>query len=110
MTVSAWRALGNRTHSQLACVTDSKMKVHIIPALTDNYMYLLIDESTNEAAIIDPVNPSKVVEMVNEHKVKLTTVLTTHHHWYAFIKKIHSLAANYLKLKLGTMLVGMRNW
>jgi len=41
----------------------------------------LIDESSNEAAIVDPVNPSKVVELVAEHKVKLTTVLTTHHHW-----------------------------
>ncbi|XP_032789380.1 hydroxyacylglutathione hydrolase, mitochondrial isoform X2 [Daphnia magna] len=57
------------------------MKVHIIPALQDNYMYLLIDESSNEAAVVDPVNPSKVIEMANQENVKLTTVLTTHHHW-----------------------------
>jgi hydroxyacylglutathione hydrolase len=41
-----------------------------------------VDESSNEAAIVDPVNPSKVVEIVNQENVKLTTVLTTHHHWF----------------------------
>lgn len=36
------------------------MKVELLPALTDNYMYLLIDEETKQAAIIDPVQPQKV--------------------------------------------------
>ncbi|XP_036594423.1 hydroxyacylglutathione hydrolase, mitochondrial isoform X1 [Trichosurus vulpecula] len=57
------------------------MKIELLPALTDNYMYLIIDEDTKEAAIVDPVQPQKVVETVKKHGVKLTTVLTTHHHW-----------------------------
>ncbi|XP_059407254.1 hydroxyacylglutathione hydrolase, mitochondrial-like isoform X2 [Carassius carassius] len=57
------------------------MKVELLPALTDNYMYLLIDEDTKEAAIVDPVEPQKVVDAVKKHGVKLKTVLTTHHHW-----------------------------
>ncbi|XP_008579789.1 PREDICTED: hydroxyacylglutathione hydrolase, mitochondrial isoform X3 [Galeopterus variegatus] len=57
------------------------MKVELLPALTDNYMYLVIDEDTREAAIVDPVQPQKVLETVKKHGVKLTTVLTTHHHW-----------------------------
>lgn len=36
------------------------MKIELLPALTDNYMYLLIDEDTKEAAIVDPVEPRKV--------------------------------------------------
>ena len=36
------------------------MKVHILPALSDNYMYLVVDEDTREAAIVDPVEPKKV--------------------------------------------------
>lgn len=36
------------------------MKIELLPALTDNYMYLLIDEDTKEAAIVDPVEPAKV--------------------------------------------------
>ncbi|KAL2101112.1 hypothetical protein ACEWY4_002873 [Coilia grayii] len=57
------------------------MKIELLPALSDNYMYLLIDEDTKEAAIVDPVEPVKVVEAVKKHGVKLKTVLTTHHHW-----------------------------
>lgn len=37
-----------------------EMRVHIIPALQDNYMYLLVDETSNEAAVVDPVEPEKV--------------------------------------------------
>ena len=36
------------------------MKITILSALEDNYMYLLADEVTKEAAIVDPVNPEKV--------------------------------------------------
>uniref|UniRef100_A0A2I3H689 Hydroxyacylglutathione hydrolase, mitochondrial n=1 Tax=Nomascus leucogenys TaxID=61853 RepID=A0A2I3H689_NOMLE len=57
------------------------MKVEVLPALTDNYMYLVIDDETKEAAIVDPVQPQKVVDAARKHGVKLTTVLTTHHHW-----------------------------
>ncbi|KAK4813441.1 hypothetical protein QYF61_005389 [Mycteria americana] len=62
-------------------ITQADMKVELLPALTDNYMYLLIDEETKEAAIVDPVQPQKVLDAVKKHGVKLTTVLTTHHHW-----------------------------
>lgn len=41
-------------------VDQGTMKVELLPALTDNYMYLLIDEDTKEAAIVDPVQPQKV--------------------------------------------------
>ncbi|XP_026829290.1 hydroxyacylglutathione hydrolase, mitochondrial isoform X2 [Ooceraea biroi] len=57
------------------------MKVQILPALQDNYMYLIIDETTQEAAIVDPVDPDAVTTAVKQHNVKLTKVLTTHHHW-----------------------------
>ena len=59
----------------------AKMKIKLIPALEDNYMYLLIDETTKLAAIVDPVEPDKVLKAVNEEQVKLSTVMTTHHHW-----------------------------
>ncbi|XP_059340476.1 hydroxyacylglutathione hydrolase, mitochondrial isoform X1 [Ammospiza nelsoni] len=62
-------------------VSQANMKVEILPALTDNYMYLLIDQDTREAAIVDPVQPQKVLDAVKKHGVRLTTVLTTHHHW-----------------------------
>jgi hydroxyacylglutathione hydrolase len=41
----------------------------------------VVDEGTKEAAIVDPVEPDRVLSAVKEEGVNLTTVLTTHHHW-----------------------------
>ena len=57
------------------------MNVVAIEALSDNYMYLLVDEESCECAAIDPVEPEKVLEQVKLRNLKLTMVLTTHHHW-----------------------------
>ena len=38
-------------HSAQQLVTAASMRVRILPALSDNYMYLLVDEETREAAI-----------------------------------------------------------
>ncbi len=37
------------------------MEVHPIPLLEDNYGYLIVDRRTGEAAVVDPVQPDKVV-------------------------------------------------
>jgi len=68
-------------HSSQNLVTGDSMRVKILPALSDNYMYLLVDNKTNQAAIVDPVEPDTVMRAVEEEGVELTTVLTTHHHW-----------------------------
>jgi len=95
--VNAVRKLGLRgTHSGQHLFQSSTMRVKIIPALTDNYMYLLVDETTKEAAIIDPVAPEAVLEAVKAENVSLTSVLTTHHHWdhAGGNKKLSELASN----------------
>lgn len=57
------------------------MKVHHIPCLEDNYSYLIIDDGTKEAAVVDPVEPEKVLKVADEHGAAIKLVLTTHHHW-----------------------------
>lgn len=42
-------------------VEQANMRVELLPALSDNYMYLLIDADSREAAIVDPVEPIKVL-------------------------------------------------
>ncbi|KAK7833538.1 hydroxyacylglutathione hydrolase cytoplasmic [Quercus suber] len=58
------------------------MKVYHVPCLEDNYSYLIIDERSKEAAVVDPVEAEKVVQFAKQHGVLLKFVLTTHHHWY----------------------------
>lgn len=80
--VSAWQALGSRqTHSVPLSIDMTSLNVKILPALSDNYMYLISDTSTKEAAIVDPVDPESVIAAVKSEGVKLLKVLTTHHHW-----------------------------
>ncbi|KAF7816579.1 hydroxyacylglutathione hydrolase cytoplasmic [Senna tora] len=57
------------------------MKIFHIPCLEDNYSYLIVDESTKEGAVVDPVEPEKVLKVASSHGVNLKLVLTTHHHW-----------------------------
>ncbi|KAJ0101585.1 hypothetical protein Patl1_06794 [Pistacia atlantica] len=57
------------------------MKIFHVPCLEDNYSYLIIDETTKEAAVVDPVEPQKIVDAAKQHGAQLTLVLTTHHHW-----------------------------
>ncbi|XP_050250990.1 hydroxyacylglutathione hydrolase cytoplasmic isoform X2 [Quercus robur] len=56
------------------------MKVYHVPCLEDNYSYLIIDERSKEAAVVDPVEAEKVVQFAKQHGVLLKFVLTTHHH------------------------------
>jgi len=78
----AWRTIGiNGHHSDSTCTKLRTMDVNVLPALQDNYMYLIVDKETNSAAVVDPVNPDRVLEAVKARNVNLTAVLTTHHHW-----------------------------
>jgi hydroxyacylglutathione hydrolase len=56
------------------------MRVETIPTLGDNYTYLIIDESTGEAAVVDAPEADPVVARVASLGVTVKTVLTTHHH------------------------------
>jgi hydroxyacylglutathione hydrolase len=57
------------------------MRVERIPTLGDNYTYLVIDESSGQAAVVDAPESEPVVKKVEELGVQLSLVLSTHHHW-----------------------------
>ncbi|CAH1789670.1 unnamed protein product [Owenia fusiformis] len=96
-------------HSKPLTFPQPDMKVKLVPALDDNYMYLLIDEDTQECAVVDPVEPDKVLAAVKEEGVNLTTVLTTHHHWdhaggnENLVKKVSGLTVHGGDDRIGAM-------
>lgn len=47
----------------------------------DNYAYIIFDEKTSECAVVDPVEPQKLLHIIQHLGAKLTSVLCTHHHW-----------------------------
>lgn len=57
------------------------MKVIPIPQLSDNYAYLVIDERTRAAGIVDCAEAAPVLAAVEREGVQLTAILPTHHHY-----------------------------
>lgn len=57
------------------------MIIQQIPLFQDNYSYLLVDEATNTAAVVDPADPEVVLRALSELNVDLVAILCTHHHW-----------------------------
>jgi hydroxyacylglutathione hydrolase len=57
------------------------MAIIPVPQLSDNYAYLVIDDSSKECGVVDCAEADKVLAAVREHGLKLTTVLPTHYHF-----------------------------
>ncbi len=57
------------------------MKIVTIPQLSDNYAYLVIDESSRTAGIVDCAEAAPVLAVVEREQVTLAAILPTHHHY-----------------------------
>lgn len=57
------------------------MRVVIVPVLSDNYAYLLIDDASKTAAVVDPSEAEPVLAAAAREGVALIAVLNTHHHF-----------------------------
>ena len=64
-----------------ASLTRMGLEVERIPTLSDNYTYLVICDETGEAAIVDAPEAEPVVQRVDQRGVRVTQILSTHHHW-----------------------------
>jgi len=53
--------------------------VHVLPALSDNYMYLV--QNGQEAFVIDPASPAPVTDALSISGCRLMAILNTHHHF-----------------------------
>lgn len=55
------------------------MKVIPVPCLSDNYAYLVV--VGRRAAVVDPSEADPVLRAIDTHRVQLTEIWLTHHHW-----------------------------
>lgn len=56
------------------------MQIHRIPALSDNYIFILHDATTQTAAVVDPAEARPVLSWLKTHDATLTAIFNTHHH------------------------------
>lgn len=56
------------------------MQVHRIPALSDNYIFLLYEPNRHVAAVVDPAEAQPVLELLHQLNVRLVAIFNTHHH------------------------------
>lgn len=62
--------------------TVKAFKMRVVPVLVsaDNYAYLLIDEPTRKAAVVDVLDVEKVQAVADKEGVSIVAGITTHHH------------------------------
>ncbi len=79
------------------------LTVELLPALSDNYIYLLHEADSGTTAVVDPAEPGPVVDALERHGWSLDWILNTHHH----MDHIGGNAA--LKDRYGAKIVGPRS-
>ncbi|AFY58062.1 hydroxyacylglutathione hydrolase [Rivularia sp. PCC 7116] len=57
------------------------MQVFRLPALSDNYIFLLYDNKQNIAAVVDPAQAEPVLAKLRELNAELIAIFNTHHHY-----------------------------
>lgn len=56
------------------------MQVYRIPALSDNYIFVLHDPQTRQAAVVDPAEAQPVLQQLQALDAQLVAIFNTHHH------------------------------
>ncbi|WP_439136092.1 hydroxyacylglutathione hydrolase [Pseudomaricurvus sp.] len=56
------------------------LKIIPVPAFTDNYLWLLHLEGSNQAYVVDPGDAAPIEEALKQHGLELAGIMVTHHH------------------------------
>lgn len=57
------------------------MRVVPVEQLADNYAYLVVDEASGVAGVVDVAEAGPVLDAVTREQVRLIAILSTHHHF-----------------------------
>jgi hydroxyacylglutathione hydrolase len=56
------------------------LEIELVPALSDNYVYIVRDTATGTVAVVDPAEPDPVDAALEAKGWKPTLIINTHHH------------------------------
>ena len=57
-----------------------KKKIITVKSLNDNFSYIVLNEKSNNACVIDPGEAKPIIDKVRKEKINLNYILNTHHH------------------------------
>ena len=57
------------------------MLIEPIPCLTDNYAYIIYDDISKIASVVDPSEAKPIISFLKKKQIKLNYILNTHHHF-----------------------------
>jgi len=57
------------------------LNIDIIPCLSDNYSYVIHDDSANTVGVVDPSEFTKIDNFISKKYKKIDYILNTHHHY-----------------------------
>ena len=57
------------------------MEITPIPCLTDNYAYIIYDNNSKTAGVIDPSESQPIISFLKRKNIQLNYILNTHHHF-----------------------------
>lgn len=56
------------------------LEIHLLPALRDNYIYLLHEPLADKTAVVDPGDAGPVMDLLQQQHWQLDFIFNTHHH------------------------------
>ena len=57
------------------------MQIIPIPCLTDNYAYIINDNTNKIVGVVDPSEALPIINFLKKKNLKLNYILNTHHHY-----------------------------
>jgi hydroxyacylglutathione hydrolase len=79
------------------------LKIEIVPALSDNYNFLLTATGSDAVGIVDPSEAAPIVAALERRNLRLTHILNTHHH------RDHIGGNEELRARYGATIVGPKS-
>ncbi|MGZ3775354.1 MAG: hydroxyacylglutathione hydrolase [Pseudobdellovibrionaceae bacterium] len=61
-------------------MTTSPLRVELVPIFEDNYVFVIIDETSQNALVVDPGDFKKTRDYLQSKNLNLKGILITHHH------------------------------
>lgn len=86
---------------------EGPLRVFTLPALQDNYIFVIHHEETQQTIVVDPAEAGPVVEFLDLHQWSLSEIWITHHH-HDHVGGVAALRARYHCQVRGSILLEER--